>query len=590
MKRLNQILALLTLGSLIAFAEGVSFQDRSDMLPETVPQRAGAVAWGDVDQDGDQDLFCGGTNNANSVLLANLNGVFVDVTSAYGLNDVTNVRSARFTDYNMDGRNDLLCLTDDAHRVRLFKQTAQHRFQSVDIDQWHVDGEPVRSALWLDTDYDGALDLVLSNDHTPSSSLVILYQDGQEFNQDRAGQLPGTDDEVGSMCIIDFDQDGLQDIFYGYSAGADRSHLYRNQGNGVYADWASRVEFPVKLGNTGACWADFNNDQCLDLFAPGEGRDGGMYFFTWDNGLPRYKNVTEYLQIDRQCDWSTEAHAVDVDMNGYMDLFVMRKDNLGCSLFMNSSNNGDENWKDAADDLGIDNTRHLNTSAAWGDMDGDGDPDLAISQADGGVKLYRNTTRCLNEYYMLHLRPLNVRTEVPNCQIYFEFETCKQIAATAPWTCSRGGDGSGVTIVSTSTRKSDAGVCRVTWPNGEITEIPITALDRAKHNWIYQIEGVPDVNGEDVVLRRTSEVVTIGNSPNPFNPTTSVSFEVREATHVQLGVYDLLGREVATLVDGQMEAGLHSVQFDASNLPTGLYLARLTALGETKLHRMLLMK
>ncbi len=65
--------------------------------------------------------------------------------------------------------------------------------------------------------------------------------------------------------------------------------------------------------------------------------------------------------------------------------------------------------------------------------------------------------------------------------------------------------------------------------------------------------------------------------PNPFNPTTLLSFDMPESAIATLVVYDAVGREVARLVEGRLEAGRHEVSFDASNLPSGGYFARFTA-------------
>jgi chitinase len=67
------------------------------------------------------------------------------------------------------------------------------------------------------------------------------------------------------------------------------------------------------------------------------------------------------------------------------------------------------------------------------------------------------------------------------------------------------------------------------------------------------------------------------NYPNPFNPTTVVSYQLPEACEAKLVLYDLLGREVATLVDEERPAGISTVTFDASHLNSGVYLYRLTA-------------
>ena len=80
------------------------------------------------------------------------------------------------------------------------------------------------------------------------------------------------------------------------------------------------------------------------------------------------------------------------------------------------------------------------------------------------------------------------------------------------------------------------------------------------------------------------------NYPNPFNPTTAISYELSANSYVTLKVYGILGRDVATLVNGQRTAGKHSVTFDAARLPSGVYFYRLQAGTSTVVRKMLLMK
>ncbi|RJP76396.1 MAG: T9SS C-terminal target domain-containing protein, partial [Candidatus Zixiibacteriota bacterium] len=80
------------------------------------------------------------------------------------------------------------------------------------------------------------------------------------------------------------------------------------------------------------------------------------------------------------------------------------------------------------------------------------------------------------------------------------------------------------------------------------------------------------------------------NYPNPFNPATTISFSLPEISRVSLKVYDLQGRLVANLVDGNKEAGVHSVTFDASHLASGLYFTRIEAGSYTEVMKMMLVK
>jgi len=67
------------------------------------------------------------------------------------------------------------------------------------------------------------------------------------------------------------------------------------------------------------------------------------------------------------------------------------------------------------------------------------------------------------------------------------------------------------------------------------------------------------------------------NYPNPFNPATTVGFRIQSSEFVTLRVYDLLGREVAALMNEVKEPGIYTVQWDATGIASGAYLYRLTA-------------
>ena len=80
------------------------------------------------------------------------------------------------------------------------------------------------------------------------------------------------------------------------------------------------------------------------------------------------------------------------------------------------------------------------------------------------------------------------------------------------------------------------------------------------------------------------------NYPNPFNPTTSITFTIPEAGNVTLKVYDMLGKEVATLVNGYQTAQSYKVEFDGASLASGVYLYTLSTNNFTQTKKMVLMK
>lgn len=80
------------------------------------------------------------------------------------------------------------------------------------------------------------------------------------------------------------------------------------------------------------------------------------------------------------------------------------------------------------------------------------------------------------------------------------------------------------------------------------------------------------------------------NYPNPFNPNTSISFTIPQSGNVKLSVYNLLGQEITTLVNEYKEAGTHNIEFNATNLNSGVYLYKLESNGLTLTKKMTLLK
>ena len=80
------------------------------------------------------------------------------------------------------------------------------------------------------------------------------------------------------------------------------------------------------------------------------------------------------------------------------------------------------------------------------------------------------------------------------------------------------------------------------------------------------------------------------NYPNPFNPNTTISFTLKENSHVKLTVYDRLGREVKTLVDESRNAGTYTTEFNGSGLPSGIYFYRIKTDSKTEVRKMIFAK
>ncbi len=115
----------------------------------------------------------------------------------------------------------------------------------------------------------------------------------------------------------------------------------------------------------------------------------------------------------------------------------------------------------------------------------------------------------------------------------------------------------------------------------------IYATEKVDGLSVYRNDLVTSVGGKETTPMRFD---LLQNYPNPFNPVTNIAIELPERTFVTLEVYNLLGERVATLVNKQMPAGSFNVQFNASALPSGMYLYRMQANNFSSARKMLLLK
>lgn len=128
-------------------------------------------------------------------------------------------------------------------------------------------------------------------------------------------------------------------------------------------------------------------------------------------------------------------------------------------------------------------------------------------------------------------------------------------------------------------------------------DIKITVQDKDKHvteltmEPAFVVEGYPYTavgQNEPGVVSMPKEYNLFNNYPNPFNPTTIISYSLPKQTYVELKIYDMLGREVSTLVNKEQIAGEYKIKFDGTSLPSGIYIYSIHA-GEYRASKKLML-
>ena len=139
-----------------------------------------------------------------------------------------------------------------------------------------------------------------------------------------------------------------------------------------------------------------------------------------------------------------------------------------------------------------------------------------------------------------------------------------------------GGNNSGVTTLDDVTLNNNDGT------------LNNFALSGSTSNWVSSSAPITGIKDKQTQIPK--EFSLSHNYPNPFNPSTKISYTIPERTKVSLKVFDLLGSEVIELVNGEVETGSYDITFNAANLPSGVYFYRLQAGVFVQTRKMILLK
>ena len=126
--------------------------------------------------------------------------------------------------------------------------------------------------------------------------------------------------------------------------------------------------------------------------------------------------------------------------------------------------------------------------------------------------------------------------------------------------------------------------------NNKIEEIDQRWYDSFWVNYGKQTYRYKAITGIELERDKNISYSLSNNYPNPFNPSTKINYSIKNQSYVTLKVFDVLGREVKTLVNKEQSQGNYSIDFDAANLTSGVYFYRIQAGEFVDTKKMILMK
>jgi hypothetical protein len=192
--------------------------------------------------------------------------------------------------------------------------------------------------------------------------------------------------EAGGVIVDDFDNDGQLDVVTSSMDVCEPMHYFHNNGDGTFTDRAAQAGLADQLGGLNMVAADYNNDGCMDILV----LRGGWEFpvrksLLRNNCDGTFTDVTVASKLDATVSRSQTAAWADVDNDGNLDLFI-GNENAPSQLFRNK---GDGTFEDISHAAGIDQTAYTKGVAA-ADYDNDGFVDFYVSNVNGKNFLYHN--------------------------------------------------------------------------------------------------------------------------------------------------------------------------------------------------------
>ncbi|MCX6639084.1 MAG: FG-GAP-like repeat-containing protein [bacterium] len=558
----------------------------------------------DVNGDTLQDVFMGGLSG--EITQFRNNGppqapTYIDMGSIF---DAGHNSVPTFWDIDGDGDLDLISGTADGN-LDLLTNTGNATTPRWELTQRYLgyyDASYYSNPTLADIDNDGDLDMFIG--HVPGG-ISFLENVGTsdsaawELVTETYNNINLPDQETPAFA--DIDNDGDLDLFVG--SGDGTITFYQNDGTPQQPLWRAPVYNYADGVNVGSnsvpALGDVDADNDLDLFVGSY--EGNMHFVRNDGTAsnPIWQDLGLWPGIDVG-NFAAPAF-LDIDEDGDLDLLIGSGFLTGTiSFYRNIGNPLLPSWTLVTSyyqgwDFGD------NAVPCFGDLNGDSRPDLLVGCAAGGIYLMNNIGPVLD--VQISLLPYNPPIVVPSTggQIDYVIQLENNETQTLPmlaWTVLTYPDGQIFGTIDSLSIDLQPGV----YNENKTLQIPPnfpTGIYTLKGYVGNSPELVYDTTSFQFEKQDTVEIVNPGNPesvaynfeisslfPNPFNSSTRIEYSLPQAGLVDVTLFDLTGRQIATLTHEWQDSGIHQLSFSPEGLAGGVYFLRLTSARHTDVRKL----
>jgi hypothetical protein len=573
----------------------------------------------------------------SSIMLTTVSAqMFTKITSGPMVNDGGDSRAVNWIDYDNDGDVDLFVTNgpQQGENNFFYENNGDGTFTKITNIVITQDGKASDGSSWGDIDNDGDLDLFVAN-WWGQPNLLYLNNGDKTFSFQSGIQITteASHSETGSWG--DYNNDGFLDLYVCNSGGNLQNFLYKNNGDGTFTKLTDTF-LNQTFASRNIDWIDFNNDGLQDIFVTNENNQNENLYL--NNGDDTYSTISVPSLL--QNGGSTAgSNWEDIDNDGDFDVLMVNWGNQRNSLYIN---NGDETFtKLNQAPFSSDVSNSFGSSV--GDIDNDGDLDIIISKAfttqktvnllylnnndgtfsksndsavqdsgwtygvafgdydnDGWLDLFE--ARCYNEnennvlfnnnggsnnWIVFNLEGVisnrSAIGAIINLKAVIDGNPVWQIRKVAG---QNGYCGQNLQVHFGLGDATQIDSLVIQWPSGIIQKVD--GININQYNEVVEDTNLVSVNLE--MDQSLNEFQLFQNYPNPFNPSTKIQYTIGSRQMVTLKVYDLLGNEVATLVDDQRTAGLNEITWNAEDLPSGIYFYSIKAGSFQQTRKMILLR